>query len=409
MAIPAKCQHFDARIKALRARQQALAQTLGKSGAGKQQVLDEIRDIGTRIAEVQQDLNACIVGNTPIPNAPSLSIVRIDVLQCVSDPGTDLITNKRTAVRVFVSSGLPGGPPFPDGTGVVGGIDGQLEVQVLGVGQPVVLQPLNAPVFANPLRAINPSRIDHALLYELPLSLTDAALIKLSATVMIRAQPNTQVASSAFASFGPQLRQKIVPFLLADAFQGHPAPSMNDFRFSLEKTIARMPLAENGFIVKPPLIGTVSDDLTTYIAWTNLLLGLMTLIAVFGHDIDGLHAAMVPNGNSYAWNGLASPRVLIAAPALVSKPASGALFAHEFAHTFGINHAGCPAEGQPNAPAFIDTTLATRLSFYGIDMSHSPHPDLKPVGTYTLMTYCGGEEKWPDGTIWKHIRVRVPN
>jgi hypothetical protein len=37
-----------------------------------------------------------------------------------------------------------------------------------------------------------------------------------------------------------------------------------------------------------------------------------------------------------------------------------------------------------------------------------PARQVVPSGTGELMSYCGGQSRWPSPTYWEYVRVRVP-
>jgi hypothetical protein len=413
MAVPEACQGIQDHIDALETARAALQGELAAAPTPqKPYIKTQIDDINSELKKLQDNLANCIVANTTIPVTPSLEVSLIQVIQAIQTPTDEakLVAGKRTGVRVFVTSGLPGGPPFPPGTGVVPNVTGTLTATSVASGAATTLAPLNpgAVIEAPPAAAQDLDRPDHALLFELPDGFIDGA-VTLTASAAVAGNPAIGApTASKTVGFLPQATQPILPVLLSDPLLLLNAPTRTAFAATLATARVRMPIAEQGFVVKPWIETSLSPgiDLRGTLGWGWLCFNLATWVFLFPtQDVGGLRTALVPGDSRYALNGIGAPRVGLTPPASATRSGLGTTMAHEMGHAFGSPHAGCPPEGAPGAPAGIDTSLRSRLAYPGLDVAAGT---VIPSGRGALMSYCDAQARWPTEQYWEFVRTRVP-
>jgi hypothetical protein len=164
-------------------------------------------------------------------------------------------------------------------------------------------------------------------------------------------------------------------------------------------------VAETGFIVNPPLTLTtqLGRDLTSAIGWNLLIMDLATMVFIFpSTPVGGIRTALVPANAAFPFNGMATPRVGPAVPAMAAQAGLPATFAHEMSHCVGLGHAPC---GGPAPP--IDPRLPGRTEDTGMDCATAT---VIPAGTGELMSLCGGQGRWPsiahyDGVLFTSLPI----
>jgi hypothetical protein len=413
MAVPPACQSIKSEIEALELVRDAVQGSMESLGPSqKPAALREVRALNREIAELADDLATCIVASTPIPSTPSLSIGAIMVVQAIQTPTDEaaLVAGKRTGVRVFVGSGLPGGPPFPPGTGVVPQVTGSLVVTDVSSGASTTLQPLNPGGVIEAAAVADPSlnRLDRSLLFELPSGFLSGT-VRLTARASVLGQPALSAPAGAkTVTFLPQQDQNILPILLSDPLLLLQAPDKATFAASLAGARARMPIAEQGFIVLPPIQTALSPgiDLRGGFGWGWLCFNLATWVFLFPtQDVGGLRTALVPDHDQYAYGGIGTWRIGPSNPASASRAGRPVTLAHELGHTYGLGHASCPAPGTPGAPSTLDSRLPATLRYPGLNVATR---SLIPSGTGELMSYCNLPDRWPSEDYWEAVRTRVP-
>jgi hypothetical protein len=212
-------------------------------------------------------------------------------------------------------------------------------------------------------------------------------------------------------SFVVEPTQEVLPLLINDAPAGPlfplraAAPPFTAYLASLQGARTRYPVAETGFIVNPPLTLTTQQnrDLTTVIGWNLLVMDLATIIFIFpSTPVGGIRTALVPANATFAFNGMATPRVGPAVPAMAAQAGLPATFAHEMSHCVGLGHAPC---GGPAPP--IDARLPGTTEDTGMDVATAA---VIPAGRGELMSLCGGQGRWPaiahyDGVLFTSLPI----
>jgi hypothetical protein len=183
--------------------------------------------------------NRC--GDTPafaefsMRRIPQLSIGRIEVVQSTQTPTNTvpLVTNRRTAVRVFVDSGISDGFDFGTGLGPnrVGNLHATLVAENLDTGAVFDCgYPWGGPRLAGP--ALDRDTLGDSINFDVPLAACDGN-VQFRATVT---QPGPPASSSAApasgsvtVSFAPLGKQEFLPFLVTDPSSALPTPTMGGF------------------------------------------------------------------------------------------------------------------------------------------------------------------------------------
>jgi hypothetical protein len=330
-----------------------------------------------------------------------VAVTAIEVVQAVqrADNSLPLVANRRTSVRVFVSSGLGDGFDFGAGPNVLPNVRVRLRALDPARGMNIDAGlPWNLPHDAPAL----PDRLleDAALHFELPLPACSGS-VALQASVEASLPGGwTAVASgSVNVQFVRKPRQQILPILVADSLTPLPAPPLASLANNLAGSQRYQPFAEDGFTVNPPLSITTPPfvDLRTGFGWGLLTTMLTTAIAT-SPSSGGVRCAIVPRSDLYAWGGMAIPRILVTAPSLVCQADSPSVFAHELGHAYGLMHVNC---GGPAGP--FDARLPLMTDEPGIDWSDR---SFKPAGTNELMSYCPPD--WTSTAHWNIVFGAIP-
>jgi hypothetical protein len=360
--------------------------------------------------------NESATASVTMTEGPHLNIVDVHVAQAIPLPyqPVTLVAGKRTCVRAFVTSGLPLDWIAGAGPGQQPGVTGSLLVTHGDPPQTTVVSPPlnpNGSITAGPF--VDPNKLEHSLLFELPLELTSGT-IEIHPTVRVGGMPSSTPGASATrpspstVTFVPQAKEKVLPILIFDSILLFGPPTQQELRATLAGALARMPLDEGGFIVKPRIETTTPPwiDLRGELGWNWLVLNLTTLIFLFPtEDVGGLRTGLVPDAASYALNGIGTPRIGATVPAIVARAGLPATLAHEWGHAYGLGHAPCPPPPSPGAPAGVDYSLPGTIPFAGVNV---PARKVIASGTGELMSYCSGQSRWPSPNYWEYVRVRVP-
>jgi hypothetical protein len=239
-----------------------------------------------------------------------------------------------------------------------------------------------------------------SLNFEIPLAQV-SGLVAIHAKVWVEGHQGDTGPYSASetisVTFLNQPTQEILPYLIEDPHLGLPAPNMSDYYSTMRGAITRFPVAEDGFICNPPIRRALQPwiDLRTDLGWLNLVLQLATEMFIFPNTpVGGIRAALVPDVpyGVYPWDGLGLPTILGSIPSFAVQAGSRVGYAHEMGHTFGIHHAMCGNPGWPH-----DSRLPAAIEDTGMDVAAQ---STVARGTHELMTYCGGDSRWPSIAFW---------
>ena len=359
---------------------------------------------------------------------PNLSILGVEVTQAIqrfdlagARNNVRLCAQRRTVVRAHVASGLFDGFDFGAGPNKLPGITGTVRLWRDGVPLDTV-PPMNAGMAALPAGQINRTNIGDTLNFMLPVGLLFRRLtleVKVEMTgPFARDRANYRALNfSTTVEFEQPAWPKLNLVRLRVGANGMLAPSIPNFSNSLSGTLSRYPIPADGFVIHPGSGSMVTGhDLTTREGWEELLDDLEDLAA--DSDDPGLiWTALVPNlppppPNSTQLNGAARSHqtaevfgitVWEQYPCLAAQSLLPATFAHELAHVLGFEHGPCPLT-PPNVPEDIDwlTPPATENDSVGLDTYASPLVTVSP-GTGEIMTYCGGESRWPSIKTWERM------
>src|SRR5438094_964977 len=342
----------------------------------------------------------------PGPPQPTLRVAAIEVTQAIqrSNNTVRLVQGKRTIVRVFVDSGLRSGINVGAGPNCWPDVTGSLTVTdgTTGVTVGTVSTPLNTggTIVAREAATMNREDSEHSLNFELPLNVLNHLVLDISAAVRATTLPGTTTGASATQSlraiFQRRSPQPLLPVLmeLSNPAIAAPAPTMADFTNAvLTGALPRYPVAEDGFVVRPPFFWVTGNDLrihdpAAHYGWHTLLNQLATTALLSSNPVDGIRCALVPDGN-WGWAGVGTPHVWGSrVPAFLAVRSDVTVFAHEMGHAFGAGHSNCNGtEG-----GYDRRDLPGRIDDVGINVqAFSVIPKLTP----DLMSYCRDDTQWP--------------
>ncbi len=330
-----------------------------------------------------------------------VAVTAIEVVQAVqrADNSLPLVANRRTSVRVFVSSGLADGFDFGAGPNVLPGV--QVRLRALDPARGINIDaglPWNLPHDAPAV----PDRLleDAALHFELPLAAcTGSVELRASVEASLPGGWKAVASGSVNVRFEARPRQAILPILVADGLTPLPAPSLASLTNNLAGSQRYQPFAEDGFTINPPLSLTTPPfvDLRTGFGWSLLTTMLTTAIAT-SPSSGGVRCAIVPQSSAYPWGGMAIPRILVTAPSLICQADLPGVFAHELGHAYGLMHVNC---GGPAGP--FEARLPLMTDEPGIDWSDR---SFKPAGSDELMSYCAPD--WTSTAHWNIVFGAIP-
>lgn len=337
---------------------------------------------------------------------PMISVASIEVVQSIQKPDNSvrLTANRRTAVRVFVDSGITDGFDFGLGPNRIEGLTASLFAEDVAAGTTTAC---GDPWVANGQATSMPNRdmLEDSINFDVPVSACEGN-IRLRAVVEIprpMGQPPAGWATgSVNVSFIAKPTQELLPLLITDPSSTSPAPVMSDLFASLMGPRSSQPFPENGFVINPPFLMTLSaaENLKVGLVWTYLIVKITTMTFIFpSTPVGGIRSGMVPRDSSYPWGGMALPRVGLTTPSFIAQAGDAETCTHEVGHTFGLLHVNC---GGPMGP--YDGGLPLKISDPAIDvMSRS----ILPAGTTDeAMTYCRAQ--WPSIEHWDRIFDRIP-
>jgi hypothetical protein len=126
---------------------------------------------------------------------------------------------------------------------------------------------------------------------------------------------------------------------------------------------------------------------------------IATMIFLFpSTPVGGIRSAIVPGDATYAWGGMALPRVGAMAPSFIVRAGLPQTCAHELGHAYGYLHVNC---GSPAGP--YDGNLPLTISDPGVDVLAR---SITAAGSSELMTYCG--PRWPSVEHWSLLFRSIP-
>lgn len=343
---------------------------------------------------------------------PNLSVARIEIVQAIQkvDNSVRLTANRRTAVRVFVDSGIDDGFDLGNGPNWVYGVVASVYAErledgsVFGCGDSWVSTGGAGP-------GHDRNVLEDSINFDVPVAACHG-LVRFRAVVQlpgpVGSPPQSWASGTVDVAFTPKSAQEMLPVLVTDPSVPASPPTMSAFFGALTFGPGSMqPFPAKGFVINPPLslTLTLAESLTVRINWDLLILRLATTAILFSPSpANGIRAAIVPDDPAYPGvRGIAAPRVAVTIPSLAVRawqPAS--VFAHELAHTYGLSHVNLC--GGPNGPAGpYDSRLPLRISDPGLNVRDRT---LWPAGTAETMSYC--VNRWTSAEHWDAIFDRIP-
>lgn len=336
---------------------------------------------------------------------PSLSVTRLEVVQSIQkvDNSVRLTADRRTAVRVFVDSGIVDGFDLGRGPNRVGGLSASLYADNVAAGTTTSCGTSWLPAEATSM----PSRdmLEDSVNFDVPLSACQGN-VRFRAVVdipgLMGQPPSSWTTGSVDVTFTPKPTQELLPLLITDPSSTSPAPTMADFFTSLSGPAAAHPFPENGFVINPPITMMLglAENLKVSLVWTYLIAKITTMAFLFpSTPVGGIRAGIVPNDPMYPWGGMALPRIGLTIPSFIAVAGDSVVCTHELGHTYGLQHVNC---GGPMGP--YDGGLPLMISDPGVDVGG--RSILPGVTTNEAMSYCFPQ--WPSVEHWDRIFDRIP-
>ena len=344
---------------------------------------------------------------------PALRIVGVEITQAIQrfasgNPSGEnnsvrLVTNKRTLARVYIESGIEnfGANEQPDVTGSITVFPDNAD-HGFSAGSP--LNP-SGVVTARPSNLIQRGNAAHTLNFELPFEQL-SGVVRIDVRVWVRGHEDDSRAgwrdfdNQTTVNFQPRRNVTLQPILVRDDLFGVARPTMADYNVSLQGARTRFPIAENGFLLKAPIIHGTRHNLTinTFSPGWGALLVDIKLMAL-DSDEGEIWTAVVPNAPAYTINGIAVEELFAIDPgAFIAQARLDGTFAHEMAHVFGFLHApACLPPGETP-----DGRLPAATEDFGWDVSLG-QTGLIPSGRGELMSYNGDTSRCPGARRWPSI------
>jgi hypothetical protein len=337
---------------------------------------------------------------------PQLAVTRIEVVQSIQkvDNSVPLTANRSTAVRVFVDSGITDGFDFGAGPNRVA-VTASLLAESLDDGS---VRDCGAPwPGSEATSAPNRNLLADSLNFDVPLAACSGA-VRFHAYVEVSRPggqpPLTSASGMVDVSFAPKQPQELLPMLFADPSSASPTPTLTDFFANFNDPAGpahAQPFPQGGFTINPALSFTLSpaENLSVGLVWSYLVTKIATMIFLFpSTPVGGIRSAIVPGDGTYAWGGMALPRVGAMAPSFIVRGGLPQTCAHELGHAYGYLHVNC---GSPAGP--YDGNLPLTISDPGVDVLAR---SITAAGSSELMTYCG--PRWPSVEHWSLLFRSIP-
>lgn len=331
-------------------------------------------------------------------------MLRVEVVQSVqrTDNSVRLVAGQRTALRVFVDSGIRSGFDSGAGPNELNGVDVTARALPMPTG-PIVTCPGPWDPTVHAKASHDRDLLRDAFTFDVPVAACTGS-VRFEVTARISAglgSVDTSIASGAAeVTFVPMPAQELLPILITDTVHHNPTPTMADYLALLVGARARQPFSDVGFAVNPALQWSTSAavDLNSRNGWNALLLRIILTTFVFpSTPVGGIRTAAVANDPAYAWGGLALPRLLASVPGCICCIDQPDTFAHELGHTYGLLHVNCGGAAGPygGLPAMTDEP--------GLDVRART---LMPKGSYELMAYC--YPQWVSTMHWDSFFNDIP-
>ena len=349
------------------------------------------------------------IASFSMSRTPSLSVMRIEVVQSIqkTDNSVRLVANRRTAVRVFVDSGITDGFNLGAGPGRVSGLQVSVLAESLDSGSVFNCGSPWAPGQAGP--TLNRDLLSDSVNFDVPLAAC-AGNVRFRATVTIPgamgAPPVAFASGSVDVAFEAKSAQLMLPLLITDPL--HPGPALTDTQLlaelnaNLQGGPARaQPFPENGFLLNPPISMPLSRGETLYgpLAWQRLIAKLVTMFWLFpSTPVGGVRAGVVAADSNYPNCGIALPRIGVTVPSFVVQVGDPSCCTHELAHCYGLQHVNACGAPWPH-----DGGLPLTISDPGINVANR---SILAAGSNESMTYCTPD--WPSIEHWDRVFNGIP-
>ncbi len=337
---------------------------------------------------------------------PRLKVAALEVVQSIqkTDNSVRLTARRRTAVRVYVDSGITDGFDLGDGPGMVSGLRASVLAENLDTGTVMTCGgPWDAGFLAGP--AVDREMLNTSAVFDVPLAACEGrvrfrAVVEAPSTIP-GAPPVSWAEGSVEVSFTAKQPQELLPLLVTDPLTTGTPATITDFFANLAGPHELQPFPEVGFVVNPPISVTLSptDSLTVWSGWERFILRWATTFFLFpSQPVGGIRTGVVTNDAAYPWAGMAWPRIGALSPVMISVAGDPGTCAHELGHTYGLMHGNC---GGPAGP--YDGRLPLMTSDPGVNVVQRT---LTPTGANELMTYC--YPQWPTVEHWDAMFDRIP-